>query len=302
MSGKASEAGAHEASTSTPLEDALLGKPLLDLALQIRSGRTLPLVTQSPWSKIRAQAIHDKVVQCLRTGDLAALLQTIPDALAHPLVSHWIARLRRLAECAEEAQIQGEAQIDDEVVDAEICGVAKAALLRVANALACGLLRDAEWTLKRTRRRGRPKRSWGDLYEAHYVSAEYDSVLEDLKAHRSEYRRNRGESETVWLVRLKDGIRRAWAASSMSLHVESTPSSVSVSDNPLDLFDRALVFSQKPLPDSVVRQCARKVVEMAGEGRPVLDHIAYTLVGHARGVAPDSIRHQVQVARQASRK
>ena len=188
--------------------------------------------------------------------------------------------------------------IDNEDVSAHTCLAAQAAFIRVVNAVARGLLHDTEWSLKRTRRRGRPKRSLSDLFDSHSIAGEYEIVLEDLRAHRPDYRRKRNEPETVWRDRLDNGIRRAWAASSMSVRI-SDHALRSMSDDPYDQ-KIEIVVTRIPLPDAVVRRCSTDAIELREEGRPILDHIAYALVGHGRGLNPNSIRNCVQEVRKGT--
>ena len=282
MSGQPSGAADREAPGPASLEDELLGPYLLDAAIQVRSGGSLP-VLRPPWPKAQPQEIDGRVSEWLRTGEmerLARLLQNIPAALAHPAVSHAIFRLRRLAEGAEEARVVGSVWIDDEEISADICSAAQRVLLRMASAVPRGLLPDTEWTIKRTRPRGRPRRSFADRYKAEEILAEYEVMLDHLNTHRSAYRRMRGEPKAVWLDRLSTGIRQAWLQSSMSAPVDYKVSS-----------------PRLPLPESVVLRCTRQVVELVKEGRPFLDHIAYTLVGQGTRREPASVRHLVQVAR-----
>ena len=152
-------------------------------------------------------------------------------------------------------------------------------------------------TVNRTRPRGRPKRSLSDQEDAQTIFAESELMLDDLRTHKSDYRRIRGEPEDVWIDRLEHGIRRAWAASSRSHRYDSKPP---VSDDPSDYWDSGIVVTEIPIPDAVVRRCVREAIELLEEGRPILDHIAYTLVGYGWRLEPNSIRSLVQEVRKGN--
>jgi hypothetical protein len=179
--------------------DALLSSVGLEAAKHLRSGGRVRQVDHPKWSEDTARAIHDRVCQWLRTGDinhLAELLKEYPGALAHPVVASSFAKMRRLARSIEVAELQGDAELDGEWFPLATCQLAQTMLFALTTALVSGLI-GGDWSLKRMRKRGRPTRSLEEITDGYEVLGNYEDVLRALKRERLKWNKNESDQQCV---------------------------------------------------------------------------------------------------------
>jgi len=265
------------------IKDALLGEKLLKFARQVRSGAG-PI----RWPENTSTTVRGALEPWLRTGDvvpLLRLLETLPWALSHPVVFHFVQRLYHLS-CQRELEEIGQSPWLDDEPEPLPPGTSFAAarvLEQVAGAVVSGLFHQPGWRVLPPAKSGRPKRGLTEIIDAQGILRDYESVLSYLQDRKVEFKRKKGELEDRRVLRLSKLITTAWIESGIGVEIGSTSSK---SGQPLD---GDIIRTPLPFPDDVARKVAQ-------EG-PALDAIAYALVGYRWHIEPRSVRHHVEIAR-----
>lgn len=266
---------------SEPIRRALLTRSLSTAAAKLQAGSKFALPTHIQLSLSQSTAIRDGLQAWLGTGDfghLTRLLASEPSAIAYPGVVLILRRLRRLGLMREHEAFDGDVWLNDEPepLPPGTCHAAEAILEQLAAAVVTSIL-GAGWIVQRQSVRGRPKRSLADVVEAHEVCAEYDSVLEHLRDGEREFKRRAREADSAWAARLQRLIQTAWGECGLGFTGISTP--------------------ERTMPADVAERTAAKALELDAERRPILDHVAYALVGCKYDMSVRAVRHRVEVAR-----